>query len=111
MIILVIFLIARNYFQEQIKKRELLLEYQRATQEERDRIAGELHDDLGQGLSSIISWTQEELFNEGGAPSNNKFQRIARTGSELLENLREILWALDTEHDSLAVDLAQVLRG
>jgi signal transduction histidine kinase len=77
------------------------LEKQNAIIQERKRISADLHDDVGTGLSeiSLLSelvsnrTTNPEIIRDAG--------KIAGTSRELLDNIREIIWALNSNNDSL----------
>ena len=47
------YLVVRAYVQRKLRQQRLAMERQQALQEERNRIADELHDDLGWGLTRI----------------------------------------------------------
>lgn len=77
---------------------------------ERDRIAGEVHDDLGGQLSSILYLSEEMLLT--GESGDNKYplQRINELSRHSLQNVRDIIFALDNRRASLA-DLGEQLRS
>jgi signal transduction histidine kinase len=82
------------------------LERQRAVQDERDRIAYDMHDDLGSGLTKISYLSKEAIRkNENRA----ELDRINETSTELVKNMSELIWAMKVENDSLA-DLMSYLR-
>lgn len=102
----IIFLITRIYFQRKIEKQRAILERQRAVQDERDRIAYDMHDDLGSGLTKISYLSKEAIRkNENRA----ELDRINETSTELVKNMSELIWAMKVENDSLA-DLMSYLR-
>lgn len=101
-----IFLVTRMFFLRKIEKQQAILERQRAVQNERDRIAYDMHDDLGSGLTKISYLSKEALRkNENRA----ELDRINETSLELVKNMSELIWAMKVENDSL-VDLMTYLR-
>jgi signal transduction histidine kinase/ligand-binding sensor domain-containing protein len=101
-----IFFITRMYFLSKIAKQRAILEKQRAVQNERDRIAYDMHDDLGSGLTKISYLSKEALRKLENQPELN---RINATSLELVKNMSELIWAMKVENDSL-LDLVSYLR-
>jgi len=52
-IIIILGLIVRGYYQRKLHQQLMALEKQQAVEKERTRIASDMHDDLGSGLSTI----------------------------------------------------------
>lgn len=102
----IIFLITRIYFQRKIEKQRAILERQRAVQDERDRIAYDMHDDLGSGLTKISYLSKEAIRKD---ENRAELDRINETSVELVKNMSELIWAMKVENDSL-VDLMSYLR-
>ena len=102
----IIFLITRIYFQRKIEKQQAILERQKAVQNERDRIAYDMHDDLGSGLTKISYLSKEAIRKEENLA---ELDRIHETSVELVKNMSELIWAMKVENDSLA-DLMSYLR-
>jgi signal transduction histidine kinase/ligand-binding sensor domain-containing protein len=90
------------------------LEQQRALQEERARIARDLHDDLGANLTGIAlkaDLAQRQLQTAAGPAG--QFGEIASSTRGLVDQMRETVWALNPKHDtleSLARFLAQYVQ-
>ncbi len=93
------------YYRGQLRRQRALLERQEALHAERNRIAKELHDDMGGSLSSI-RFLSEDLLLDDEAP---ELRRISQLAGKALENMRVIIWAMDSEKNTLQ-DLAQRLR-
>ncbi|MEZ4775442.1 MAG: two-component regulator propeller domain-containing protein [Bacteroidia bacterium] len=72
-------------------------------EELRNRIAGDLHDDIGSTMLSI------RLYSEAARRSvavNRPdliplFERIGGTVQNIMENMRDIIWSIDARYDSL----------
>lgn len=88
-VLLIWFVISFNF-----KKK---LEKQKAVEEERNRIAADMHDDLGSGLTKITYLSQMALQKE-----NNKelLSNIKNTSTELVESMSEIIWAMKEENNT-----------
>lgn len=91
-------LIARRRMQRKLEK----LKRNQAVQQERARIARDIHDDLGTVLSRI-SMLSEAAASEA-EPDSSQEQRlneICETSRQLTRTMEEIVWAQDPRHDSL----------
>lgn len=71
----------------------------------RNRIASDLHDEIGSSLSSITIGSQlaARLNAQGDAGGNrqvgNLLERIGETSSESLRSMSDIVWAIDPKND------------
>lgn len=89
---------SRRRHRRQIEHLELL----RATEQERARIARDLHDDLGSHLTRIVMLSDSEPGSKEGAPAaGGALAEINQAGREMTSKMSEIVWALNPEHDSL----------
>ncbi|GAA4469131.1 hypothetical protein GCM10023093_28000 [Nemorincola caseinilytica] len=71
-------------------------------QAERKRIAKDLHDELGSGISRIVlSNEQAKKHINGNVSLNNTLHNIDRTVTELAGNMNSLIWALQVEHVTL----------
>jgi len=95
--------------QEQ-KRQARLLDQQARLAAERDRIAGEVHDDLGGQISSILYLSEEVLLMGKDDDNNYPLQRINELSRNSLQNVRDIIFALDNRRASLA-DFGEQLRS
>ena len=92
------------WFQTRQRMRRKLekLERQRALENERARIARDIHDDLGAQLTHITMLSElasAEIQNPDRATGFLK--RIYNTGRELTRSMDEIVWAVNPRHDIL----------
>jgi signal transduction histidine kinase len=86
------------------------LERLHALEQQRTRIARDLHDDLGADLSRLAILS-ERLRLEGLLPeaSRSQLQTIAASSREMVESIRELVWATDPRNDLLE-NLAAYVR-
>lgn len=101
-----IFFITRIYYLRKVEKQKAMIEKQLAVQNERDRIAYDMHDDLGSGLTKISYLSQMALTK---ASEQDELLKINKTSLELVENMSELIWAMKVENDSLQ-DLVSYLK-
>lgn len=78
-------------------------EIQKKTEEEeRTRIAKDIHDELGSGLSKImfLSEAVSQLENDENK-RDQTLKSISNTARSLIENMRDLIWALNPENSTL----------
>ena len=89
------------------------LSRERALSSVRERLAADLHDDLGSGLARIALLA--ELARRKSAPADAegetsaRLARIAEGARELVDSMTDVVWALRPERDT-AQDLTHRLR-
>jgi signal transduction histidine kinase/ligand-binding sensor domain-containing protein len=76
------------------------LERQRAVERDRARIAKDIHDDLGAGLTQI-TLLSELARREPPAQAEGHLDRISDSARKLTRTIDEIVWAVDPQHDTL----------
>lgn len=77
-------------------------ELQRAAEAERSRIARDLHDELGTGLTEVSLLAGAGLAESRGAePRHDRFHVIAEKARALVSGLDVIVWAIDPKRNSL----------
>jgi signal transduction histidine kinase/ligand-binding sensor domain-containing protein len=76
------------------------LERQRAVERDRARIAKDIHDDLGAGLTQI-TLLSELARREPSAQAEGHLDRISDSARKLTRRIDEIVWAVDPQHDTL----------
>lgn len=82
----------------QIHTRERV-EHQRAMEQERARIAQDLHDELGSGITEISMLATVASSSPNG--SGRQLDEIGGRAREMVTALDEIVWAMNPKHDSL----------
>lgn len=104
-------LFSRWFVRNKLKTQKLLFEKQQAIEKERTRIATDMHDDLGAGLSRIkflsetigIKKQQQQSIDE-------EVSSIRNYSHEMIDKMGEIVWALNEKNDSLS-DLLSYTRA
>ena len=78
------------------------LEIQRALDQSRQRIARDIHDDLGSGLTEIILLS-DNLRADGNVRNifENAVQRIGARARSLTHEIDEVVWAINPRTDTL----------
>ena len=79
-----------------------------AVQRVRTRIATDLHDDIGSGLSQIAILT-ETIRKQSSESPENVLEQIANVSRELVDSMSDIVWATDPNRDQVK-DLVQRMR-
>lgn len=74
--------------------------------QERRRIAAEMHDDLGSGLTSILYLAD----TTGNSDDNQKMEKIHDTAAGVMNKMNEIIWSMSAEYDTLADLIAYIRR-
>jgi hypothetical protein len=75
---------------------------QRAVENERARIAKDIHDDLGSTLTLITMLSDPMLGRQEVAESNTQsLDRMHTTARELTRAMDEIVWAVNPQHDTV----------
>lgn len=84
-----------------------LLELERV----RTRIASDLHDDIGSGLSqiAILSEVMRRQVGEQDSPATDTLSHMAGTSRDLIDSMSDIVWAINPRRDHLR-DLTQRMR-
>lgn len=86
----------------QIRQRQNV-EHQRAMEQERARIAQDLHDELGSGITEISMLAARARSATAPDEKRNHYLEQAREKArEMVTALDEIVWAMNPKHDSLA---------
>lgn len=80
-----------------------------AREDERSRLAADMHDDLGAGLSTI-RMISELAMNKESEALKQDIQRISSRSEELVESMRQMIWAMSSNSNSLE-DMVVYIRG
>jgi len=80
------------------RRKLALLEQQHAVERDRARIAKDIHDDIGAGLTQITLLT--ELARREPEQLGAHLERISNSARQLTRAMDEIVWAVDPQHDT-----------
>jgi signal transduction histidine kinase/ligand-binding sensor domain-containing protein len=85
---------AKRKYQRELNR----LEQQHAIERDRARIAKDIHDDIGAGLTQITLLTELARREKGSAGLH--LDRITDSARQLTRAMDEIVWAVDPQHDT-----------
>ena len=80
------------------------IQRQQALERERSRIARDLHDDIGAGLTEIAmqsDWVRRDLAQGATADTQRRIARVCQSAIELTRSVDEIVWAVNPANDTL----------
>jgi two-component system NarL family sensor kinase len=89
------------YIRNRQKKQELYDEKRLAIQVERQRISGDMHDEIGTSLSTMLLHVNMLKAKLAGAPDYPAIEKVSTLGHELATQLREIVWSFHPGNDTL----------
>lgn len=93
-------IIARAVAHRRVQRRLQELEHQHAVEKERMRIARDLHDDLGAGLTEV-TLLADRLAEEAPNGYGSEISRLAGRARRLAAELSGIIWTMNANHSSL----------
>jgi signal transduction histidine kinase len=101
----ILLLLGAYFFFRSVLRRRLLqqrirLEKEKAIAGERTRIATDMHDDLGAGISTIKYLSQSAPFIAPEVQKENNL-KIAAQADELVDKMNDIIWAMNESNDLL----------
>ncbi|MEZ4776188.1 MAG: triple tyrosine motif-containing protein [Bacteroidia bacterium] len=96
--------------QREAEKRESLLQNELKLREQRDRIASDIHDELGTGLSRLRILGVSARRNAEPEKLIQALKNVSELAEELDTNRRALSWATDPEMDQLSSLLARIRR-
>ena len=110
--VVTVFLLAiRFYYGRKLEKKLATLEKQQAIEKERTRIATDMHDDLGAGLSRIKFLSETiGIKKQAQQPIEEDISKIRDYSHEMIDKMGEIVWALNEKNDTLS-DLLSYTRS
>jgi signal transduction histidine kinase len=74
---------------------------QMALEQERMRISRDLHDDLGSGLTGILMMSEQLQDSSPKELVSNNLERIKKSSRQMVEQMGEIVWAMNSKNDTL----------
>lgn len=96
--------------QREAERKEILLEKKLSLQNQRIRIAHEMHDEMGGGLSSITNAASRALRKKDPQVVDSILTRIGNITQELVKSMHIIIWSMDPDNDSLQHLIAKLRR-
>lgn len=109
-ILLTAFFIIRNYIRQRLERQKTEFERQQAVEKERSRISGELHDDIGGGLTAIRLMSEMMINKQVPGPQKITLEKISDSANDLIQKMNEIVWALNVNNDNLQSLIAYTRR-
>jgi len=100
-LVIVLLALALSWQRQRMLRLRAVMEGQ---DQERQRIAKEIHDDIGTGLTSILYLSDGMKEDEEQAVG-----KIGNTARELIDKMDEIVWSMNKDYDTLE-DLLAFLR-
>lgn len=101
----------RTYIRRRLEAQRIALERRQAIEKERTRIATDMHDDLGAGLSRIKFLSETiGIKREQHLPIEEELSGIRKYSGEMIDKIGEIVWALNEKNDLLS-DLLSYTRA
>jgi signal transduction histidine kinase len=92
----------RYFAWRKMRRKMLHLEHQRMLEQERLRIAQDIHDDLGARVTQISLLSAMAQSNAAfPEKARDEFDRVSRMSRELVSALYETVWAVNPENDNL----------
>ena len=101
----------RYYIRRKLELQRVMLEKKQAIEKERTRIATDMHDDLGAGLSQIKFLSEAiGMKRQKHLPIEEEVSSIRNFSDEMIDKMGEIVWALNEKNDTLS-DLLSYTRS
>jgi signal transduction histidine kinase len=83
------------------RRRKAEFEREQAILHERMRIASDMHDDLGAGLSGLKLRSEMALRVEKDPAKRQQLQSMAASAGELIGSMRQIIWTMGHDQSTL----------
>ncbi|MCX6316307.1 MAG: ATP-binding protein [Bacteroidetes bacterium] len=99
-ILLIIYGLFRIQLRRKLQRQQIELEKEKAIASERSRIASDMHDDLGAGISTIKYLSQAAPFISPDVQKENNL-KIAAQADDLVDKMNDIIWAMNEKNDTL----------
>ncbi len=94
-------LLVTNFYKRKLEKQKIVSEKQQAIEKERSRIATDIHDDLGAGLSTIRFLSEKVKRNSFSDTTKIDAEKIVNNSNELVQKMNELIWAMNEKNDTL----------
>lgn len=84
-----------------LREQALIIKNQQAIENERNRIAAEMHDDLGSGLTMMKFLSEKIVKSTQDENVRNDILKISNYSTEMVGNMSEIIWAMNSRFDNI----------
>jgi len=108
--ILVLYIFIRRYYRGKLEHQQMIFEKKQAIEKERSRIATDMHDDLGAGLTGIKFLTENIAEHNISTNTKERLEKLKVSANKLIESMGEIIWAMNEKNNTLE-DLLFHLRS
>ncbi len=80
------------------------------SQKIRDKIASDLHDDVGSSLSSISLYSEiaKQQVQNNNPEAVPYFEKIGNDARQIIEEMNDIVWAINPKNDSMEIILKRM---
>ncbi|MBK6541454.1 MAG: hypothetical protein IPG10_09275 [Flavobacteriales bacterium] len=100
-IAVVLFVAFRVYLLGRLRKQREAFQQEQAVLQERVRIASDMHDDLGAGLSALKLRSEMALRVEKDPLKREQLGSLANTAGDLIGSMRQIIWTMNADQTSV----------
>ncbi len=100
--------VIRRRLKSQYDRRLKLVTERSIIETERNRIASDMHDDIGADLTQISIWSN--VLRSKGIAADGIIEKIGKLSNGVLEKMDQIIWALNSIHNQ-SVNLFTYLRS
>lgn len=90
-----------TYTRQKLKKKERELQRQKELSAQREKIADDLHDELGTELSKILYLSDEASETTDSDKKEGLVRDITQLAASSISNMRDMLWVLEQKNDTL----------
>ncbi|MBS0657538.1 MAG: hypothetical protein JSR82_04730 [Verrucomicrobia bacterium] len=98
---LLVALVVRFLERVRLRRRIRLLEQSARVENERLRIARDMHDDLGSSLAHIVVSAQRLREHPPGPQAQQLAEHISSAARQVMGSARDIIWSVTPQHDTL----------
>ena len=98
----------RYLLRKRLARQMMLHKQQQALEAERNRIASDLHDDIGSELTNIIMLSN--MLKQEDTDNQNLLSRLEQSSDSAIRKMNEVIWTLHAQDDTLH-NLAAYMRS
>jgi signal transduction histidine kinase/ligand-binding sensor domain-containing protein len=102
-VFVLVFFATRYYFQQKLKLQQEKFEKQKAIESVRSKISMDIHDEISSQLTkiSLLSQRMKIEFKKKKNINESLMDKITASSREVINNLGEIVWAINPKYDNL----------